>query len=67
VSSLYRQVPSYTALYDDNSMVTKRPFRRGVPSYMALYLALPRKEPPHKPLTLLAQRPEKGQLSDHED
>jgi hypothetical protein len=46
VSSLYRLAPSYTALYNDNSMGTQRPFRWGVPSYTALYPALRRKQPP---------------------
>jgi lysozyme len=45
VSSLYCQVPSYMALYHDNSMVTKRPFRRDMPSYMTLCPALLRKQP----------------------
>jgi hypothetical protein len=46
VSSLYRQVPSYTALYKDNSTMTRRPVPCGVPSYTALYPALRRKQPP---------------------
>ena len=50
VSSLYRQVPSYTALHNDNSMGTEQPFRRGVPSYTALYPALRLRQPPRKPL-----------------
>ena len=50
MSILYRQVPSYMELYNDDSKVTKRPFRWGVPSYTALYPALRRKQPPRKPL-----------------
>ena len=49
-SFLYRQVPTYTALYSSKSTIMRRPPRRDVPSYTALYPALRRKRPPRKPL-----------------
>jgi hypothetical protein len=52
VSSLYRQLPSYTALFNGNSIVFQRPQLTGIPSYMALYPALRCKQPPSKPLNL---------------
>jgi hypothetical protein len=68
VSFLYRQVPSYTALFNRNSMVLQPPLRGGMPSYTALYPALRCKQPPHKPpKLLLAEWLEKGQLRDRED
>jgi hypothetical protein len=50
VSSLYLRVPSYTALFNWNSVVFRRLVPWGVPSYTTLYLALRRKQPPRKPL-----------------
>jgi hypothetical protein len=48
VSSLYRQVPSYTALFNGNSVVHRRLVGRSMPSYMAVYRALRRKQPLYK-------------------
>jgi hypothetical protein len=67
VSFLYHQVPSYAALYSDNSIGTMRAFPPGRSELYGTIPALRCKQPPPKPLTLMARRSEKGQLRDRED
>jgi hypothetical protein len=63
VSSLYAQVPSYSALYNGKSTTMKRPTPRDMPSYTALLPALRRKQPLPKPLEPWVRQREAGQLS----
>jgi hypothetical protein len=50
MSIRYRQALSYPTLFSGNSVACPPPLPRGIPSYMALFTALPRKQPPPKPL-----------------
>ena len=52
MSPLYRQVPSYMALFSGNSVVFQAALPSGMPSYMALYPALQCKQPPRKVSTI---------------
>jgi hypothetical protein len=46
VPVLYRYVPGYTAVFNGNSTVIKRPVPQGIPATTFIYLAQRRKQPP---------------------